>query len=414
MKITLSLASLNLASAFVETTRGGGRSLALRASPRQDDDKIVTTEIRDVRDVVAGLDQTLSGKYVGGKWVPSGGKSGDTFLDTRVPPPAGFGNATPMPLTDGPVVKLPTRPAISRALPFAPCPAALDGTLAGDAGFDPCGFADGPTNLANYREAEVKHGRLAMLAAAGWPLAELWDAKIAGVLDLAPALNEDGRVPSVLNGGMGKISITYWLGCVVLAAGLDVYGSFFATKKDGYVAGDFGFDPLGFYPRSASPKDARSRERLQLSEIKHGRLAMLAITAFAAQEFVTEVPIVDQTPLFFRPIWDVLMDQVPGYYIPPEAVETVVPAAVEAVASTAMEATAVAPEVAVPAAVEAVASTAAEATAVAPQVAVPVAVEATAGIPPTATIESSDELAAANTRIVELEAKLAQIDALIR
>merc|ERR1740139_1196612 len=40
---------------------------------------------------------------------------------------------------------------------------------------------------------------------------------------------------------------------------------------------------------------------------------MIAITAFAAQEFVSHIAIVDQVPFFFKPIWQVLSDGVPGY-----------------------------------------------------------------------------------------------------
>merc|ERR1711966_158608 len=39
-----------------------------------------------------------------------------------------------------------------------------DKTLAGDFGFDPLQIADNSEKLAFYREAEVKHARLAMLA----------------------------------------------------------------------------------------------------------------------------------------------------------------------------------------------------------------------------------------------------------
>merc|ERR1719231_1743563 len=38
-----------------------------------------------------------------------------------------------------------------------------DGTLAGDMNFDPLMIADNPGKLAWYREAEIKHARLAML-----------------------------------------------------------------------------------------------------------------------------------------------------------------------------------------------------------------------------------------------------------
>ena len=42
-----------------------------------------------------------------------------------------------------------------------------DGKMVGDKGFDPLGLADSKEKLAIYREAELKHGRLAMLAALG-------------------------------------------------------------------------------------------------------------------------------------------------------------------------------------------------------------------------------------------------------
>ena len=49
---------------------------------------------------------------------------------------------------------------MSKALPFTEKPAALDGSMAGDVGFDPLGFATAfePFPLAWMREAEIKHG----------------------------------------------------------------------------------------------------------------------------------------------------------------------------------------------------------------------------------------------------------------
>jgi hypothetical protein len=91
---------------------------------------------------------------------------------------------------------------MSKAIPFVPRPKLLDGTLPGDVGFDPFGFGGADkVSLLNMREAELKHSRLAMLAAVGWPLAELFDTKIAGFLGLEPALTSTGASPSVLNGG---------------------------------------------------------------------------------------------------------------------------------------------------------------------------------------------------------------------
>ena len=54
----------------------------------------------------------------------------------------------------------------SASVPFLTRPAALDGSMVGDVGFDPLGFsAKYPLNW--LREAELKHGRVAMLATLG-------------------------------------------------------------------------------------------------------------------------------------------------------------------------------------------------------------------------------------------------------
>merc|ERR1719163_1597219 len=103
-----------------------------------------------------------------------------------------------------------------------------DKTLAGDFGFDPLQIADTPDALAWQREAEVKHARLAMLAAFGWPVSE--------VFNFGNLLTGDGRAPSLLNGGLGEINAVYWE-----AQGLDKQFG----KKNDYLPGMLGFDPLG-------------------------------------------------------------------------------------------------------------------------------------------------------------------------
>lgn len=61
------------------------------------------------------------------------------------------------------------------------------------------------------REAEIKHCRLAMLAVVGWPIAELLDKPIAETFGLPTALTKTGASPSVLNGGLDRIDIAYWV-----------------------------------------------------------------------------------------------------------------------------------------------------------------------------------------------------------
>eukprot|EP00548_Thalassiothrix_antarctica_P018345 CAMPEP_0194194310 /NCGR_PEP_ID=MMETSP0154-20130528/75514_1 /TAXON_ID=1049557 /ORGANISM="Thalassiothrix antarctica, Strain L6-D1" /LENGTH=266 /DNA_ID=CAMNT_0038918731 /DNA_START=96 /DNA_END=896 /DNA_ORIENTATION=- len=157
-------------------------------------------------------------------------------------------------------------PEMSRSMPFMKRPAILDGSIAGDVGFDPLGFANTKENLVNYREAEIKHARLAMLAAAGWPLSELWDWKIAVLFGMPALVDNADRAPSILNGGLDKVSPFYWIGCLIFAGAVDFYGSIVVKKNNpDYFPGNLGFDPLGLYP-----KDAEGQKQMQLKEIKNG------------------------------------------------------------------------------------------------------------------------------------------------
>ena len=61
---------------------------------------------------------------------------------------------------------------MSVSVPFLKRPTNLDGTHAGDVGFDPLGLSE-QFDLYTMMEAEVRHSRLAMLAVVGWPLAAL-------------------------------------------------------------------------------------------------------------------------------------------------------------------------------------------------------------------------------------------------
>jgi hypothetical protein len=209
-------------------------------------------------------------------------------------------------IMEDPVPVLPTQ---SQALPFMTRPAALTGEMVGDVGFDPIGFAKTSEDLMNYREAEIKHARLAMLAAAGWPLSEVFDKKIAAVLNLAPLVDSNDRAPSLLNGGLGKVSPIYWIGCLGVAAGVELYG-LKQKENANYTPGNLNFDPFGVYP-----KDKNGQEKMQLAELKNGRLAMIAITAFAVQEAVSSMGVVDETPFFFFPLLQTLHEYANTGYI---------------------------------------------------------------------------------------------------
>ncbi|KAL3914933.1 MAG: hypothetical protein SGILL_005880 [Bacillariaceae sp.] len=188
----------------------------------------------------------------------------------------------------------------SASIPFLKRPAHLDGSLPGDRGFDPFNFASGDAStLQWYRDSELRHSRIAMLAAVGWPLAELFHKNLAGSFGLPSMLADSDKVPSVLNGGLDMTNPLFWVGVLSATAALE----FLSTQKlnAGTDALDFGFDPLGL-----GGKTEKQQFFMQEAEIFNGRLAMLAITGFAIQEFLTNSAVIDQTPIFFKPFADVV------------------------------------------------------------------------------------------------------------
>jgi len=234
--------------------------------------------------------------------------------------------AAPIEAPEQPEPPAPVKRIKSQALPFKDAPILLDGTLAADAGFDPLGFADCRENLLVYREAEVKHARLAMLAAAGWPLSELFQPGLAKAFGLTSELNADGRAPSVLNGFPAPIDSAFVVAVFAAITAVEFatfekqfiapqdfdsrHAAFAKKEASGLVSGDFGFDPLGVGTFFGA-NDA-GRKAMRTAELKNGRVAMMGITGFAIQEAVLKQPVVAETPLFFTPITKLVADMMTG------------------------------------------------------------------------------------------------------
>merc|ERR1719311_478992 len=245
------------------------------------------------------------------------------------------------------------------ALPFADRPSLLQRDIAADAGFDPLSMATSKVQLYDYREAEIKHARLAMLAAAGWPLAELWDTGLAKTFGLRPIIEENnGLAPSVLNGGMGMISPVYWVAVLALAAGVEAFSEYKKSQAKAadsnwmhtgsYVPGNLGFDPLGLY--TVFGKNESGKMLMETAEIKNGRLAMLAITVYALEEAILKTPVVQNSAFLFEPFWktveNLMFNAPPLYTQVPEAATALPETAVTVQAAALPEAAAALPEAA--------------------------------------------------------------------
>lgn len=177
----------------------------------------------------------------------------------------------------------------------------LTSNLVGNKGFDPLNIAQDAGLLRQYREAEIKHGRLAMLASVGWVASELLHPSLASLLSkpsllASTAAGIQEKAPSVLNGGLDKVPTWLWVVAVVGAAVVDVSRMVAISEQPlNFTPGALGFDPLKFLAAS----DEEEKRALELKELNNGRLAMLAIAAFAAKEYAFDAAIVKQSPQLF-------------------------------------------------------------------------------------------------------------------
>jgi len=204
--------------------------------------------------------------------------------------------------------ELDTKAVMSASLPFLTRPKMLDGSLPGDRGFDPFNFSSNARSLEWYRSAEIKHSRVAMLAAVGWPISEILDKKLATVFDLKPLLDSEDRVPSLLNGGLSRTPPLFWVAALVATAAIEIVDilNYNNSKEKGteYIPGMLGFDPLNLFGETADERMYKME-----AELFNGRLGMLAVTGFAIQEWWTHQSVVNETPLFFKPIFTILSGQ---------------------------------------------------------------------------------------------------------
>ena len=167
--------------------------------------------------------------------------------------------------------------------------------LVGNKGFDPLNCATDIKTLKKYREAEIKHGRLAMLASVGWPLSELFHSKLSKLTESTNLLSNNNKVPSILNGGLEKINPVFFMSIIVFTTTIESVALNNNYRSD-RMPGDLGFDPLKLYIN----KDPITKRNLELKELNNGRLAMLAITYYALSEFINNNAIINKTPYLFK------------------------------------------------------------------------------------------------------------------
>jgi len=147
--------------------------------------------------------------------------------------------------------------------------------------FDPIGFTNDMELLGvkRFREAEIMHGRVAMMATIGYIIGESTPT-IAYGMDTHHTI-ANNQIPEI----PGTVLFPFFLAINIAEAiranigwvepGL---GPLF-TLREKYYPGDIGFDPLGL-----KPTDGKEFATMQSKELSHGRLAMLAAAGMCVQE----------------------------------------------------------------------------------------------------------------------------------
>merc|ERR1719316_1634465 len=150
--------------------------------------------------------------------------------------------------------------------------------------FDPLGFcsADDVTEgkIKFYREVELKHGRVGMLAALGFLVGENFHPLFGGDID----------VPAYLAFQQTPLQ-TFWPAVVLAIAIPEVFSVFSFNSPAGgqpwSIRSDFDSGDLGFDPLSLKPTDPAELKEMQTKELQNGRLAMIAAAGMIAQELAS-------------------------------------------------------------------------------------------------------------------------------
>jgi hypothetical protein len=163
----------------------------------------------------------------------------------------------------------------------------LPGAVAPLGFFDPLGFARraDPKTLKRYREAEITHGRVGMLAVVGFLVGE----QVAGSSFL---FNASVKGPAITH--LAQVPLPFWFFLTFAIANAELFRALVAfvtpekvpvdqpgLMRDSYEPGNLGFDPFNL-----KPTDSQEQEEMQTKELQNGRVAMLAAAGFMAQELV--------------------------------------------------------------------------------------------------------------------------------
>lgn len=149
----------------------------------------------------------------------------------------------------------------------------------------------------SFKESELKHSRIAILAVIGRLISESIHPNLALILHSENLLVNKEMVPSLLNGGLNNINPIFSIFTLLYISLLEliyIIESFDITNKKKDIINIF--DPLNIY----NNKSTIEKNKILNIELNIGRISMLLSTWFTYYEFMTKQSIInnDILPLY--------------------------------------------------------------------------------------------------------------------
>jgi len=143
--------------------------------------------------------------------------------------------------------------------------------------FDPLNISAKTERVPYLREAELKHGRIAMLAWLGMVVPDFM--RLPGEKFSFEAVPVSIDAHEAFRGATGvNAQILFWISIIEFCSAKKVF-----EWNSLEVAGDYGLT-------NWFPTDEEGQKRMRLAELKNGRLAMLAFAGAATQAVLTRHP----------------------------------------------------------------------------------------------------------------------------
>ena len=159
-----------------------------------------------------------------------------------------------------------------------------------------------PAALKWFQNAEIKHGRIAMVATIGFLVQKLGvhfplylgptgsncfspESSSAWLLSSSTGVTFSDIAKAAPLDAIGMVPAAGWLQIFFFAGWFESIAYYRQWVKESPIPGDYGYDPLGFTKREGG-WDSEELTSLRLKEIKNGRVAMMTIAAWVSNEAI--------------------------------------------------------------------------------------------------------------------------------